>query len=692
MRLEIETITAPAEVVNDAVAVDESYQFETNLKNGIAAAQSGDREKARTLLADAADINPQSEDVWMWLASISEYPEELLAFLNNVLQVNPANRRAVEWQKSTRSLVAKTLVQRGIDAHQKGTDDQARLFFEQAIANDEMCEMAWFWLARVATIDGDSVSYLNRVLEINPDNQDARRTLDTITGATVEETLRTAKKAAMSGKHKKAVSIIDEVLSGHPDNSEAWLLRSHFSTDVKEKLNSLQKALELDPENAAARFNYEFLISSMCDTDVPVKDPVHSVVDNHPQAEITNQDEVGSDLENTTDAVSEAPYQEAFDAPQTVSEAPDHVVPELSYQETFEAADLAASEFPYQAAAEATDQVVSEVTNQTAECPEDHLIEMTSPDHMDMLDEHEPTGEAECPPIIDPEVLFTHEPVMVVEEPQNLSTASEATCAYCQSLISSQNIFECDSCLAVLTLSDLEALLSTSKADAVAIQVAVSAMEADWNLSEFDAEQLTTLAIGHFNLGNFDIGLKYLQDAARLDPNNVILSGQVNALAIRIDEMRRQSESQDTQPKGRSILVIDDSPTVRKLLTAKLEKSGHKVVCAGDGVEGLERLAEQLPDLVLLDIGMPRMDGYEVCRQIRANPLAGDLPVVMISGKDGFFDKVRGRMAGTTGYVTKPFGPETLMRALETYLLPVETDNNSKESQPLVTNEASLNM
>jgi len=78
----------------------------------------------------------------------------------------------------------------------------------------------------------------------------------------------------------------------------------------------------------------------------------------------------------------------------------------------------------------------------------------------------------------------------------------------------------------------------------------------------------------------------------------------------------------------------------------------------------------------LLDIGMPRMDGYEVCREIRANPAARDLPVVMISGKDGFFDKVRGRMAGCTGYVTKPFGPETLMKALDTYLKrEPETDN-----------------
>ena len=99
----------------------------------------------------------------------------------------------------------------------------------------------------------------------------------------------------------------------------------------------------------------------------------------------------------------------------------------------------------------------------------------------------------------------------------------------------------------------------------------------------------------------------------------------------------------------------------------------HNVVCAVDGVDGLEKIAEALPDIVFLDITMPRMDGYEVCKQIRSNPVAKDLPVVMISGKDGFFDKVRGRMAGSTGYITKPFGPETLMRALETHFVSEDT-------------------
>lgn len=122
--------------------------------------------------------------------------------------------------------------------------------------------------------------------------------------------------------------------------------------------------------------------------------------------------------------------------------------------------------------------------------------------------------------------------------------------------------------------------------------------------------------------------------------------------------------------KGKTILVVDDSPTVRKLIAGKLEKSGHEVVCCGDGIEAMSHLSTLRPDLILLDITMPRMDGYQVCKLIRGDADTKDTPVVMISGKDGFFDKVRGRMAGCSGYITKPFGPETLMKAVESYLNP----------------------
>ncbi len=118
----------------------------------------------------------------------------------------------------------------------------------------------------------------------------------------------------------------------------------------------------------------------------------------------------------------------------------------------------------------------------------------------------------------------------------------------------------------------------------------------------------------------------------------------------------------------KTILVVDDSATVRKLISGKLEKGGHEVFCAEDGVQALELLQHLKPDLILLDIAMPRMDGYQVCKQIRATSSIKDVPVIMISGKDGFFDKMRGKMAGCSDYITKPFGPEALMKSLGTYL------------------------
>jgi twitching motility two-component system response regulator PilG len=268
-------------------------------------------------------------------------------------------------------------------------------------------------------------------------------------------------------------------------------------------------------------------------------------------------------------------------------------------------------------------------------------------------------------------------PVVCAHTASPPAVINGAACPFCTAE-NEANTFECRSCRAVLTLSDIEAILSNRNADRETIQQAVTNMEAEWNLRDFDGRELTMLGIGYVNLRSFDEGLKYLNEALLLEPNNVILSGQINTLAIRLEEMRRQNEAHGAMVKGKNILVVDDSATVRKLTSSKLEKAGHNVTCAVDGVEALAMIAENMPDMIFLDISMPRMDGYEVCKQVRSNPATKHLPVVMISGKDGFFDKVRGRMAGTTDYITKPFGPDALMKALETYLV---ADENTGSEQ-----------
>ncbi len=118
-----------------------------------------------------------------------------------------------------------------------------------------------------------------------------------------------------------------------------------------------------------------------------------------------------------------------------------------------------------------------------------------------------------------------------------------------------------------------------------------------------------------------------------------------------------------------TILVVDDSPTIRKLVGATLKKRHYQVIAAADGMEALSKLNDELPDLILLDITMPRMDGYQLCKIIRGNKETKDIPVIMLSGKDGFFDKVRGRMAGSTEYMTKPFKPKMLLQMVKKYII-----------------------
>jgi twitching motility two-component system response regulator PilG len=108
-------------------------------------------------------------------------------------------------------------------------------------------------------------------------------------------------------------------------------------------------------------------------------------------------------------------------------------------------------------------------------------------------------------------------------------------------------------------------------------------------------------------------------------------------------------------PARKTVLVVDDSATIRKILTLTLEGAGYAVVAEPDGGRAVERLEQLVPDLILLDITMPVLDGYEVCKRIRKDRRLAQVPVVMLSGKDGFFDKVKGRMVGATEYLTKPF-------------------------------------
>lgn len=782
MRLELEPTFSPvpfAEAADQPVQ-DNAAEAAEHLRQGIRAAQAGNRPGARTALLRAAELDPRSESAWLWLSSISEYPEELLVFLTNVLDINPHNARALEWSAATRSLLAKNLVQRGIDAAETGQHDLAVQHFNQALEHDEKNPMAWLWLASLSESNEGKLSYLEKVLEFDPENETARAGYQTARNSIRENLLSEARTAAVAGKGDEANELLDAIIAEEPNAEDAWILRAHIAAGFEDKVAAFRRVVEINPENLVAKAGLDSLTAIMdavgaaaAKAEAPVEEFVEPMAADHRsdaapaevETEVAAEPTAAEDLSVQEENVWEAaePVENWAETDQTGDDAietsPFDSFAEESFVPDTDPDEAAADEavFAEQAGPDEP-EAVSEVEEIAYELAEEEVQVSEELDDQPVAFAGEPFPVVEpgvdadhdlAPPIAAPgsnpfnSEAFSAEdnglktmlsieldeetraalanyklaPEPVEESGPEPTTASafdvpfDATmyasnipmpvgdldnvtpfpaagfetrlvapafvdgtsvshlvkCSFCDTDNDVQAI-ACQGCLAVLTLADLELILANHHADKAVLRQAVERMESEKAARELSEAELTTLGIGHLNLRNLQFGFNCLQEAAQKNPDNVVLSGQVNALLIRLEEIKEQEAAHQSMTKGKTILVVDDSPTVRKLIAGKLEKCGHEVFCSADGVEAMEQLESLKPDLVLLDITMPRMDGYQVCKLIRSNDVTKDVPVVMISGKDGFFDKVRGRMAGTSGYITKPFGPETLMKAVESYL------------------------
>jgi Response regulators consisting of a CheY-like receiver domain and a winged-helix DNA-binding domain len=878
MKLELESPTSPNQFFAGDFPKLEELAENTNervsemLKAGIRAAQEGNRTEARTLLSRVTDHQPENETAWLWLASISEYPEELLGFLSNVLRINPKNERALKWAKATKSLMAKTLVQRGVTASREDKKEFARQCFEQALSYDDRNETALLWLASVADTPEEKIEHLEKVLAINPENETAQTSLQTIRHQQSQDLLKKANVAAISGDRERAGELLAQLMETAPEMEEAWILKAYLSQSYDEKLKCFEKVLELNPENETAQAGIESLNaikqremeaaaqraklenlqavdqldpetpenvsnetfaaseeSIKADSEVPAAneengdEQLFSTVENAEQnaaeieiggeekfetideeksedvptqeldqeylrtvqessaaffttekptetdakvnpSEFESENAVSVESNSYADVCEKSPETPAvFDSAPSVDDSlsattkefallPSYnrfesyaafdefasaetnaFVAEENVSETDEANPIKAAVFESSNAAPYA-EVFSEDTGEnnvenaaeefkleysferngapstdngafangdafqspepvsTFETERQEIFETSSSDFAaaqenGVLQSEETDYELQADESVSLENNFPREnaeeisaesmqeksyetPAAAVEEqtaPKSLSAQAEpAPCPFCSTWNEPQT-FVCRRCRAVLTLSDLELMLASIGADKETLETWIRKMDIEKRQRQLDADELMRLGIAHLNLKNLRQGLDYLQEAVQMNPNNVVFSSQVHSLAIRLAEIEEQ-ENKATETKSRTIMIVDDSPTVRKLISGKLEKCGHKVVAAVDGMDALAKINEVTPDLILLDITMPRLDGYQVCKLIRNNASTKDVPVIMISGRDGFFDKVRGRMAGSTGYITKPFGPDTLMKTIEAYI------------------------
>ena len=127
-------------------------------------------------------------------------------------------------------------------------------------------------------------------------------------------------------------------------------------------------------------------------------------------------------------------------------------------------------------------------------------------------------------------------------------------------------------------------------------------------------------------------------------------------------------ETQGGNLKGAKVMVIDDSNTIRRSGEIFLSQAGCQVVLAEDGFDGLSKVVDNKPDIIFVDVMMPRLDGYQTCQLIKNNKKFRDTPVIMLSSKDGLFDRARGRIAGSEEHVNKPFTQEELIDVINKYV------------------------
>ncbi|MEZ5344342.1 MAG: response regulator [Pyrinomonadaceae bacterium] len=836
---------------NDSVEANSPESMKM-LSDGIESAQKGDRAKARHLLLKVTETDPGSETAWLWLASISEYPEELLIFLNNVLEVNPNNERAIKWAAETKTLLAKTFVQRGIDAEKDEKREFARQCFLQAIVHDSKSELAWMWLASVADSDEEKVSHLRKVININPDNEKANASIARAQARIAKQLITTAKSAFYDGDRVEAERLVDECLGNDPKFEEALLLKSELAETVDEKIEYLEKVVAINPENQSAialietakqdRIHSmlssarslidagqseeaaELLDEILADSPESVDgwmlkaeisgspdeklELINKVLELDPEHEFAAQEADNLKLEKARALVAEAndliEAGKDEDALRKVNEALE-VAPEYddallakcqlvdSSEEKSELLNLVLKNDPDNHAAldqlkeleklaltmilaEAGELLASgdlDSANESLKkaqniAPEDEnvlLLEYelsSSPQKrrsilervLEIAPENEKALEGMSK--MDLEIAdslfakassaaaagnrseadkFLTETFEIAPDHENAWMLKALLCDSFEAKIGCFErvlVINPENAAAQANLQSLKTILENSAAEPIAdssqnddpgsefgghdnadsvepaAAEAVDAIASDFESAvqtddpeEFDDHDIDVTEIAESEPNPGDEFVEYVSDeyvngeeTGYYDedddepismPQSIEEVLQQRATSEVQEEIEyTEADQDDSQPYDlhfdaneetskadpalKTILVVDDSPTILKLIAGKLEKSGYNTVCAIDGMDAIKRLEDMVPDMVILDINMPNMDGYQVCRVIRENELLENTPVIMVSGKDGFYDEELGDMAGSTDFISKPFGPETLMKIVNEHL------------------------
>lgn len=630
--------------------------FRLLMEQAIQVARAGDKPTAYASFVECSTLDPANELVWTWMASTAPGPSQALDALRHVLHVNPTHQQAGRAYK-------KLVVSHGIDLAQSDAAGARELLTEAARLEPEN-EAVWLWLARSVPQD-EAVEYYERLLTLNPSHEAALAALQQLRPSPVGAA---AHASVDDYAHGIAPTMADESI----DIDDSRVAHAEVGVQSYElaQVEEYDAALEVSgpvatddgPTTATqASTQEEFLVYNGGDISAVWASESH---ESHAAAEN------GA----TSAAVEELPAAE---------------------EEMVAATDVdsyvAASEHTYAA--------------------EDHMISAGSVDSVDMeIDSADGAGDLDVSLDASADGDADVDVAAAPEVPPPTTPANIVVAWNCPICLSGapEEARRCPTCGSVPTLMDPDLLLETEPVDRrYVLQVVARMKNRRVNGAAALFDHHLTLGLAYINAGRMPEGMTHLRKASESRPRDAEFKTQVDTV-----ERRAKAKAAGGRPVGkvngkatktpapapvdvplapvaaaeeghgqdahasnghgnsngkRLILVVDDSPTIQKVVSVTLEAHGHEVVTASDGMEALSKLRTIKPDLVLLDITMPHMDGYQLCRIMRSNDITRNVPIVMLSGKDGLFDKMRGRMAGAASYITKPFAPSALPPLIDKY-------------------------
>ena len=546
------------------------------LKRAVLAFRSGEKQTARTLLAEASEHNPDNELVWLWRASAARTRHEAYEAVVRVLDLNPDNEKALAWIEKLRPGSSSA---RGEGPKSEAIAETVTPAEEAAAsANGHAAHAEAHEEAAAQSAETEQAQHV----EIEPVREQAQ-----IEEETYQEPAEQVEVAAAPRQE--------------PDEAEARLA-----------------ALEAD-------------LDSEKGSEASAEEGEREVIGYGWGGEETAAEETGAELEAETEERQEEESES------------DPLMALLNGREK-------------EAAEEDAPLVTAEETPARKQAPPEEDV-WASLGMAGMDAPAKPKGRrargaaAGLPESVSGDLAQEVKEETVLKVPPNATVENDTlpTCFVCEKYAQPQEGY-CSACRAIVDLKLLDLAPRHEGADRNQLIAALDRLR-DKIDDDPSVDLYVQAALVSLNLRQSQQALGYLREAIRLRPHD-----------------QQLVDYHDQLEKRPLILAVDDSKTVQKMISTVLEKEAYRVIQAEDGLGAIAKLDEAMPNLILLDITMPRMDGYQVCKVITGNDATKHIPVIMLSGKDGFFDKVRGKMVGASNYITKPFDPAELARTIGKFL------------------------